>query len=292
MREGKASLTAEFIALFRALETVRRPPERRLFCDPLARAFLGWHLRLVVLLAQAPVLGPIIFRFIDRRWPAALASAVARTRYIDDALLAAIHDGAQQVVILGAGFDARAYRFRGLERLRVYEVDHPDTQIAKIARLKPALGALPPHVCFVPADFTRDGLAAAMAAAGYAPAVKTFFLCEGVLSYLTPEAADALLRWVGRAAPAGSKIVFTYTDIGATFTAQEALQARRLLATLSRIGENFQFGLARDQLPAYLGERGLAVGEDVALGDLNVRYLGPAVAKGSERSRIAVAEVV
>jgi methyltransferase (TIGR00027 family) len=291
MREGKASRTAEFIALFRALETVRRPPARRLFHDPFARLFLGWPFRLVVTLARLPVVGGVISWFIDRRWSAALASAVSRTRCIDDALLAAVADGARQVVILGAGFDARALRLAGLAHLRVYEVDHPDTQRAKIARLTRARRSPPAHVCFVAADFASHDLAAAMTAGGCSASVKTFFLCEGVLSYLPAEAADALVRWVAAAAPSGSQFLFTYTDVGAPFTDRAARQARQLLSMLNRIGEDFQFGIARDQLPAYLRERGLALVSDVALGELNVRYFGPAAPKGSERSRLALARV-
>ena len=57
--------------------------------------------------------------------------ASARTRFIDDVLVQALHDGVQQVVILGAGFDCRAYRLPGMDRVRVIEVDHPDTQRSK-----------------------------------------------------------------------------------------------------------------------------------------------------------------
>ena len=66
-------------------------------------------------------------RFIDRRWPGARTSGVARTRLIDDAVAAALRDGIDQVLILGAGFDCRAYRLPGIERARVFEIDHPST---------------------------------------------------------------------------------------------------------------------------------------------------------------------
>ena len=107
MKEGRASRTAEFMALFRALEAVRLP-RRRVFEDRFAAAFLSPRLRLVVSLSRVPVVGELIRAYIDRRWPGARTSAVARTRFIDDQAEVALGSGTEQVVILGAGFDARA----------------------------------------------------------------------------------------------------------------------------------------------------------------------------------------
>jgi O-methyltransferase involved in polyketide biosynthesis len=71
------------MAFFRALETARAPGER--VCDdPLATAFLGPSLRLVAALARWPPAGALVRDYVDRRWPGALTSAVARTRFIDD----------------------------------------------------------------------------------------------------------------------------------------------------------------------------------------------------------------
>src|ERR1043165_405830 len=108
MTPDAASRTAEFMALFRALESVRRPPPPRLFEDPYARRFVGPALRCVVAAATVPPLGSLIAAFIERRWPGAMTSAVARTRLIDDAVREALRDGVPQAVILGAGFDCRA----------------------------------------------------------------------------------------------------------------------------------------------------------------------------------------
>lgn len=53
MRENMASRTAEYMALFRALESAR-PRGLRLFEDPLARKFLGWRLALLARLSVVP----------------------------------------------------------------------------------------------------------------------------------------------------------------------------------------------------------------------------------------------
>jgi methyltransferase (TIGR00027 family) len=70
---------------------------------------------------------------------------VARTRLIDDAIAASLGEHPEQFVILGAGFDTRAYRLPCLRDITVFEVDHPDTQTAKRKVLE--------RVLFVPAKF-------------------------------------------------------------------------------------------------------------------------------------------
>src|SRR5512146_2420650 len=145
------------MALFRALESAR-PLSSRLFNDPFARSFLSPSLRIVTYLARVPLLDRMIPGLIDRTWPGARTSGVARTRLIDDLLTSALQEGIEQVVILGAGFDCRAYRIPGIARTRVFEVDHPDTLAAKLRRLQRVLGRVPAHVVFAEADFNLQTL--------------------------------------------------------------------------------------------------------------------------------------
>ena len=113
MRTGKESQTAEYVALFRALETAK-PSSERLFSDPLAVAFLRPSLRAAVALARLPAVGRLVPALIDRRWPGPRASAVARTRVIDDVVQQAVGRGLDQLVLLGAGYDSRPYRLPGV----------------------------------------------------------------------------------------------------------------------------------------------------------------------------------
>lgn len=155
MKQNQASRTAEYMALFRALESFR-PPGRRLFEDRFAREFLRPSLRTVAHLSRAPLFGVLIPWVIDQRWPGARSSGMARTRFIDEALVKAIEEGIEQVVILGAGFDCRAYRLPSLKRARIFEVDHPDTLTAKREHLRRVLEGLPPHVVFAEIDFNQQ----------------------------------------------------------------------------------------------------------------------------------------
>lgn len=130
-----ASTTAEFMALFRALESARHPRNARLFEDPWAAGFLGAPLRVVAAAARIPLLEGLIRWVIDVRWPGARPSGVARTRWIDDELREALTGGVRQVLILGAGFDAAAPSFILWEGVTNYlTAEGVDTTLRTLAR--------------------------------------------------------------------------------------------------------------------------------------------------------------
>jgi methyltransferase (TIGR00027 family) len=292
MRPGRASRTAEQNALFRALETTR-PVGEPGGEDPLARHFLTWPLTLVGRLAAMPGLGRCVPALIDRRWPGVRASVVARTKLIDEAIETAVGQGIEQLVILGAGFDSRAYRLSSLRALDVYEVDHPDTQAAKREVLRRRLSAAPPRVRFVPVDFTRQDLASAMRRAGYRPAARSFVLWEGVTNYLTEPAVDSTLRWCSSAAPPGSAVLFTYVHRDILTRPDAFIGARNLLASLEKAGERLTFGMEPAEMARYLADRGLILEMDVGAAEYRARYLGAGARdiRGHEFYRVALARV-
>jgi len=275
------------MALFRAIETAR-PATARLFTDRFATRFLRPAYRLVARLSRFPVLRSLVVHRVDRLVPGARTSAVARTRLIDDALSAAVH-GIDQVVILGAGYDCRAYRIPALDRLAVFEIDHPDTLGEKRRRLA---GARLAHVRFVGTDFDRRSAADALASTDYDPARPTFFIWEGVTNYLTASAVDTTFRWLGIAAP-GSTVAFTYVhrsvlDAPGTFEGAEPL-----LRELARLGEPWTFGLDPCDTPAYVSARGLTLVEDLGADEYRERYLTgrPDGRRGYAFYRVALATV-
>jgi methyltransferase (TIGR00027 family) len=131
---------------------------------------------------------------------------IARTVAIDDAVRAA---RSPQVVILGAGLDGRAWRMPELENSVVFEVDHPDTQREKTARVQ-QLTRNAAEVRFVPVDFTRDSLDAALARAGHGPTRATTWIWEGVVMYLTRAEVEATLAVVERRSAPKSRLVVAY----------------------------------------------------------------------------------
>ena len=291
MREGRASRTAEQNALFRALEAVQ-PAGRRIVDDPLAAAFLTWPLSLAARAARVPGLRELIPWFIDQRWPGPRSCVVARTRLIDDLIAAALAEPVEQVVILGAGFDSRAYRLPGLRRLRVFEVDHPDTQAAKRRLLARALAAAPQHVRFVAIDFKASDLASVMDAAGYSESAQSLILWEGTTNYLTEPAVDATLRWCARSAP-GSRLLFTYVHRDIITRPELFFGSSRLHASLERSGERFTFGMEPAEVPAFLAARGLRLESDEGAAEFRARYYGDAARglRGHEFYRVVLARV-
>jgi methyltransferase (TIGR00027 family) len=290
MQQGRASRTAQHNALFRALESAL-PEDRRLFEDPFARGFLTWPLAPVARLAVVPGLRELVPWFIDRRWPGVRSSVVARTRLIDDAIAAALGN-TEQLVILGAGFDSRAYRLPGLRGITVFEVDHPDTLRIKRGLLERLLPAPPGNVRFVATDFNERDLESAMTAAGYRESARSFLLWEGVTNYLTEAGVDATLRWCSRGSP-GSLLLFTYVHRDVLTRPGTFVGTERLFASLAKVGETLTFGLEPAELPQFLAERGLALESDVGAAEYRKRYFGDAARgmRGHEFYRIALARV-
>lgn len=292
MRQSHASRTAEFMALFRALESSRLPG-KRLFTDLFAQGFLKPSLRFAVHLFGVPIVGAWIPWYIDYRWPGARTSAIARTRLIDDMLERKLRDGIDQVAILGAGFDSRAYRIPGIGRTRVFEVDHSDTLREKRERLQKVLGSVPGHVVFAQVDFNRQSLGEVLQATGFDCKLRTFFIWEGVTNYLSEQAVDATLRFVSANAP-GTQIVFTYVHREVLDNPSHFEGTRTLTRTLQSLGEPWTFGLKPSELPGYLKARGLQLIEDLGSVDYRTRYMGssPRHTKGYEFYRAALAEVL
>jgi methyltransferase (TIGR00027 family) len=276
------------MALFRAMETANAGG-KRLFADSLAASFLRPSLKLALHLASLPVVGKGIPKFIDHHWPGARTSGVARTRLIDDLMMEAFQSGLEQVVILGAGFDARPYRLVCPRTTRFYEVDQPSTSRTKRRMIAERLGALPPDVAFVEVDFDRQELGPALTHAGFRQRQPTFFLWEGVTNYLMENAVDSTLRWIGSSLPP-SQLVFTYVDKDVIDAPASFTGTQRLGRTLARSGERWTFGLHPAEIPAYLAARGLELIGDLGAADYRTRYLGsPGV--GYEFYRVAIARV-
>jgi methyltransferase (TIGR00027 family) len=291
LKPNHSSTTAEIMALFRACETCQ-PANLRLFDDPFARGFLTPSLKAVAAVARVPVLRDLVNGMIDQAWPGARSSGIARTRLIDDLLVQALHDGIDQVVILGAGFDSRAYRTRDIERARVFEVDHPDTLGRKHQAILRMQGEIPANVTFVCVDFNRTGLADAMKETSFAVDRRTFFIWEGVTNYLTADAVDETLRFVGSTAP-GSQIVFTYVDDKCLANPSTFGPNHNLRRLLERVGEPWSFGLDPVKLKGFLEERGLDLVQDLGSIEYRIKYnrVRRLPTTGYEFYRAAVAQV-
>lgn len=285
------SKTARSMALFRALETAKNQ-NLQLFRDPFASSFLPALFKHGVRFSRAPFVARGLERFIDWNWPGARSSGVARTRLIDDWLDDKITSGATQLVILGAGFDCRAYRMEDLSQVTVMELDRAPL-LAHKRTILAAHDCIPNNVRYVPIDFLREDLQTSLLTAGYAPDAKTVFLWEGVTNYLDCEAISSVFNFIaGNAAP-GSSVIFTYIHKDVLNGRFSSPGLGRLKRQLEKWGEPWTFGFRPEHLSTFLNERGFELTEDMGASDYRRKYFGALAAKfrGYEFYRVACANL-
>ena len=262
--KNRASLTAEYMALFRALES-SRPANSRLFSDPFAAGFLSARRTWLGRIGRSELGRRVIERLLDSAAPGARAAGIARTKWIDDEVTAALAD-ARQLVLLGAGFDTRAFRLPAAQRATTFELDHPETSHAKQAVLRKN-GPLSNRVRFITLDFNCQSVAGVLAQAGFDYTQPACFVWEGVTNYLSAEAIDHVLRQVQETAP-GSTLIFTYIDRAVLDNPHRFFGAAKLIARLKSYGEPWTFGFFPEQLSAYLAARGFQLLNNLSVADV------------------------
>lgn len=267
MKQQQPSTTAAGVALVRAIEA-SRPEDRRICYDPYARAFVAG---IAVFLSKLVVDAGIY----ERIAPGAMAFVIARERYIDDFLKACLNEGLDQVVILGAGFDTRAYRIPGIEKTRVFEIDHPATQEVKLKRLKKVIDPLPDHVTFLPVDFNTQPLGERMQSSGYNEQGKTLFIWQGVTYFLASEGVDSTLAFIANHSGPGSAVIldYFYNEFLHDTSRPEVKVMQR---TARMTGEGYLFGIDEGQIEPFLTQRGFRDIRNATSEDLKRLYFtGP-----------------
>jgi methyltransferase (TIGR00027 family) len=197
----------ENVALIRAYES-RKPEDERICYDPYAIRFISPET--LALMTRYPEQFKAEMDKYNRLMPGLANSLIARVRYFDDVVTAAADEGLGQLVILGAGYDTRAYRIDGLKHARVFEVDHPDTVKMKMEKIREIFVSLPGHVTYVSADLETVKLGRRLEESGYDRSKKSLFVMEGLLYYLSPGVVDETLAFIARNSSKGSAILFDY----------------------------------------------------------------------------------
>ena len=253
------------MALFRALESARCA-NTRLFHDPFASLFLqGWR-RWLYRVARFNLGRRLVEWLLDQKAPGARAAGIARTKWIDDQATIAL-DTASQLVLLGAGFDTRAFRLRCAARATIFELDLPDVSLAKQAVLNAAVTRIPDRLRFATIDLNRQSLREVLAEAGFDRRQAACFIWEGVTNYLTADAVDAALRQMRQAAP-GCTLLFTYIDREVIENPDLFFGAERMMARLRSYGEPWTFGIRPQEIEAYLASRGFRLLRDLSISDV------------------------
>lgn len=269
VQPGQSSGTAEIVCSYRAIAAQHPDPKLRNPDDLAAK------------LCFRPAQWPTDYdgaSTMIRKNPETFAAYYminVRTHYIDAALKRAAAAGVTQVVVLGAGFDSRAYRFRASHpQLRFFEVDLPATSDNKQRRLATVFGSVPDYVRFAPVDFDKERLEDVLPRLGYDPKQRTFFLIEGVLMYVVEAGNSATFKFIRENSAPGSVVVYDYLLRDVVEGRYEGYYAASSIAqAVARRGEPYVTGFTPEEASAYMKKHGLIVVEDAGEKELVARYL-------------------
>jgi methyltransferase (TIGR00027 family) len=289
LKRDKPSHTAGHVAALRGLG-VLLPAPARLIDDPWGAEWTGYA-RVRRLAAVLPAAAQWLSQPVWR-W---LLYMQVRTYALDQEVARFAEAGGRQLVVLGAGLDARALRLRHLG-LRVFEVDHPATQAMKRRLAERGIaGSAGDAATFVAWDFEHDPvdrLPERLGELGYRREERGCVVWEGVTMYLSEAANAATFAMLADLLVPGSAVAFTYFVKG--FLASPARRDRLMRGFVASRGEPWIFGWEPERLPAWLAARGFALEHDDSTAALATRWLPPDMAarvKESQR-RVALARRV
>ncbi|WP_263986242.1 SAM-dependent methyltransferase [Streptomyces sp. NK15101] len=199
--EGGVGLTALLVAAARAIETHRH--------DSLAQDVHAEHfVRAAPACADWPVrIGQVPEGDDNPLWGRFARYFGLRTRVLDDFVLGSVHDGARQVVLLGAGLDTRAFRLDLPPDCVVFEIDRAGVLAFKQQVLTDLSAAPRTKRVPVPVDL-REDWATALTSTGFDPAAPSVWLAEGLLFYLPGSTETHLIDTMDRLTTWGSALAF------------------------------------------------------------------------------------
>lgn len=237
--DSRASWTAQVCAAQRAAETMQ-PVGRRRLNDPYSRGFVQHPVLRVAL--WHPLVARAFIAMLDQQMPDVHAFVVLRVRYVDDIVRAALGEGIDQIVLLGAGFDTTSMRCSNA-RVTVFEIDAPATLAEKrglsdeVQKRDEAA-----QVIWVPCDFEHDRLTALLLESGYDRTHPSVVIWMGVTMFLTPEAISSTLTDLSGLCAPGSRLIFDYVDPDVITGESRWPGARRVARAVTRRGEPYRTG--------------------------------------------------
>lgn len=282
------SPTAIAVAAFRAAYTCA-PPSLAVVEDPFAQRLVPRPIgRLIGLTRGRPGLGWSLHRTLALLSAEMSTNLALRTAAIDQALRDAIERGVRQIVVLGSGLDARAWRMDELRGSTMFELDRPGAHAVKARKLS-AFPLRPARHRLVPVDFEHQTLEDALRGAGFAPERPTLWLWEAVAVYLTPRAIEATLEAIASLSAPGSTLVATYTPPNLGQSGRPTLHWR-IAARLA--GETVRGEMKPEDLHAALAARGFHLVSDESAKRWAQRYWPPSEHhRARQWERLVVARV-
>eukprot|EP00457_Paulinella_chromatophora_P010565 gb/GEZN01010673.1/.p1 GENE.gb/GEZN01010673.1/~~gb/GEZN01010673.1/.p1 ORF type:complete len:339 (-),score=37.89 gb/GEZN01010673.1/:134-1150(-) len=278
--------TAASVAKLRHMETIRplEGEEQRLFEDPYAAEFYPY----ANILRFFPFKLFLNYAHLLEYWTGfgftlqrgLFHLLIGRTKEFDFQIQAALSSGIKQYVILGAGYDTRAFRLDIPNDVAVFEIDQHDVQEKKRWSLH-RLGVSKDNVHFIPIDFNTDSLEDKLRKTpAYDPSLPTIFTMEGVTQYIPKDATARTLQAVAAVSGPGSRFVVSYVPqdwwespqkCGAS---QESAQS--MMKILEGMREPWISGWHPDEFELFMRKNGFEVQRDVTIRELVNEYFTPA----------------
>lgn len=252
-RENPSKM-AEGIAMHRFSES-SKPEDERICYDPYAIHFISP--KIIEFGIKHPEEAKARIEHMENLFPGLSSSIIARVRYFDDFVEKSIKEDSEQLIILGAGYDTRAHRIEGLKgKVKVFEVDHPNTQSFKIQKIKEIFGSTPDNVVYVPVDFETEKFSQKLFDMGYDSSKKTSFVMEGLIMYIPNGAVDEILSFVVENSAKGSSIIFDYYPKSVVDGTCKLEIGKNIRNFVIQQGEPLQFGIDEHKLEEFLSKRG------------------------------------
>ena len=275
------SRTAVMVAVLRAYHREQPPP--RVLDDWLALDLAGEQGQ-VLLANMQKTWGPDGMA-LGARWIA------VRTRFVEDKVDEAVADRIHQYVLLGAGLDSFVYRRGDLhDKLRVFEVDHPETQEWKRRRLAELGIDTPPNLVFAPVNFETDTLGDGLSSANFDFDSPAIFSWIGVTMYLTRDAIDETLTTIAGSS-SGTRLVLTYDIPRHSLGPTAQAHYDRVSTSAAALGEPFVSLFEPAEIEQVLHRFGFQVTSHFGPAEAVARYFGGNTIAVDGFQRLAVASV-
>ena len=214
------------------------------------------------------------FMWFMRHWPfptkpgsVTRAGLAARVSWYDAQVQRAIETGVQQIAVIGAGYDSRAWRFAS-SGVQFYELDLGITQRDK-RRRAPAGGPT-----FVEADLWTQSAAPALRDGGLDRSRAALFILEGLTMYLTEDVVRRQLGDLAESSASKSLIAVDFSPPPEVGTAQDRRRMRYQRFARAGSGEEFKLLVDRRRATAIVEASGWVVTEATSLREAAREFVG------------------
>ena len=269
--------TAQGVAKQRLIESLAKPSKRIIY-DPYAENF---------------VLGAGIIKLMGHNFSVWLSKKfvpgfhehlISRTRFIDDLIKKSISEQVEQYVILGAGYDSRAYNLKLPSGLKIFEVDQPEVQKIKISKLPDEIPNAE-NITYVSVDFNHQSLKNQLLNSGFDKSKSTIYTLEGVSQYITREALNSTLSELALLTPNSNATFFmSYVNrllredpkacFGMGYSKPERA-AKFITNGAAKVGEPWISLYSSKEIEDLLSQNSFTLIENKTLADLNSKYFTP-----------------